>query len=134
MIKAERKNFNIRARRIIRSLHPCVSNTAKLVNLPDAPDVCTISFSEDFVQFVGKMLPQGVGPYNPAYISVTIERGHYVVWAAYVKNPQSFVKLWRSTEKPAWIPEISNGTSRPQDTPSRGIQAYRDYQARRTGS
>lgn len=68
-----------------------------------------IKFSEEFVNFVGSVLPYGVGPGLTAFISVDKEGtqdspGLWNVYAGYWDKPEkSRVLLWTTTEMPKWL-------------------------------
>jgi len=66
---------------------------------------CYINFSPAFEEFVGKNLPRGLAPFDPAYIQVTEHNQLWEVKAVYIKDGVNAV-LWRSAEKPAWIGKL----------------------------
>lgn len=62
-----------------------------------------ISFSEEFVDAVGRALPMGLLPSQPAYIKILHMpgRGVWRVFAMYFQSSKGAL-LWESAECPAW--------------------------------
>lgn len=124
MISGERKKFGLVARRTVGTLHESVANTGQL-HYDGKVKTFRFTFSEDFVKFVGTMLPSGVSKFNPAYIFVVLDDGAWVVWAAYVEENRNPVALWRTPTQPPWTPEIkdheqSSSNRHPQTRSSSG--------------
>ena len=64
--------------------------------------VCLIRFTDKLVEFVGKKLPRGVGPADPAYLHVCQEFEVWAVHATYISEEAS-VLLWRQVGRPEWL-------------------------------
>lgn len=71
-----------------------------------------ISFSEDFVDAVGRALPQGVTPSRPAYLKVLHIHGKDV-WRVFAMhlNEEVGVLLWESSSQPEWTKPILKSIS-----------------------
>ena len=118
MISGERKKFGLVPRRSVANKHECVANTGQL-HYDGNVQPFRFSFAEDFVSFVGMMLPAGVSKFHPAYVFVVQEQDRWTVWAAYVEDNKNPVALWRTTTQPTWIPEIANVHTETNRQPSR---------------
>jgi hypothetical protein len=66
-----------------------------------------VSFSLDFVEAVGKALPEGLSSMLPAYIKVVRMPGRDT-WRVYAKylHEERGVVLWDTHEKPSWIGKV----------------------------
>lgn len=72
-----------------------------------------IGFDESLVDAVAKVLPQGVGPDNQAYLYVVAKQFggmRYYVYARYVGTEKSHL-LWMETQKPEWFGKVRRGDS-----------------------
>jgi len=67
-----------------------------------------ISFTEAFVDAVGKALPAGLHPARPAYLKVLHMPGRktWRIFAIYL-NELRGVLLWESPELPHWISNVT---------------------------
>lgn len=103
MISAERKKFGIVARARVTKPNPRLNNTV-LVERPTGNGSACIGFTEDLVNFVGKVLPRGVADFDPAYLVVTenVERGKWLIQAEYFRDRVRVV-LWEASAMPAWL-------------------------------
>lgn len=102
-MRGERKKFAIQARKVVRKKNTKLSNTVA-VRLDDRAYTCYIGFDDSLVEFVGGKLPRGLTEFDPAYLEVTHLQGKWVVAARYVRDATAAV-LWRTAEKPAWLPD-----------------------------
>jgi hypothetical protein len=66
---------------------------------------CYIKFSPAFEEFVGKELPRGLAPFDPAFIQVTETRGGWEVKAVYIQDGVN-VTLWKAEAKPEWVGKL----------------------------
>lgn len=101
----ENKNFELRATK--KPAKNDTLSTTVAVYMGQKSYYCYISFSEKFVEAVGKKLPRGVSPQDPAYISVVHEKrdwGHesWAIRANYTTGVE-LVCLWTTPEQPSWI-------------------------------
>lgn len=65
-----------------------------------------IAFAEEFVEAVGKAMPQGVGEETPCYIKVVLGYGGvWRIYGQYLDNSATRL-LWETTEKPSWIKQV----------------------------
>ena len=72
-----------------------------------------ISFSEEFVDAVGRALPQGLSPQSPAHIKVLSLPGRstWRIFAMYIKDARG-VLLWEAKELPIWAIPVLKSISR----------------------
>jgi hypothetical protein len=98
----EIRKYKLKAARKAR-VHPLLSGVA-VVAEPTGKRIAYFSFSEEFVDAVGKALPTGVSQSNPAYIKVLYMpgRGTWRVFAMYFLKLRG-VLLWEADDKPSWI-------------------------------
>ena len=111
----EAKKFKLRAaRKPIR--HSLLSGVVHVCD-QHGKRPAYISFSEDFVDAVGRALPQGVTPSRPAYIKVLHIHGKNLwrVFAMYFKEEIGAL-LWESPHQPEWTKPILKSIS-PKKTP-----------------
>lgn len=68
---------------------------------------CYISFADEFIQAVGKRLPEGIALFSPARIEVAFDPviKEWVVGASYQHGGLPTI-LWQSAQKPAWLNRI----------------------------
>lgn len=79
-----------------------LSTTAHVVG-PDGKDYyCYVSFSPKLTHNIGKKMPQGVSPFDPAFLSIRYEHGHWVVYAKYARDGRE-TKMWCSPAQPHWL-------------------------------
>lgn len=106
MAKGELKKYKLTARRRVTDKSRLLSNTV-LVREASGSYPATVSFSDDLVDLVGRLLPQGVSEFNPAYLIVVHPRNTGDSWqiqACYFRDDDSAVLLWTSEQRPAWLP------------------------------
>ena len=98
----ELKKYKLKAARKPRE-HPLLSGVA-VVGEPTGKRVSYFSFSEAFVDAVGKALPVGVSPANPAYLKVLYMPGRdtWRVFAMYFQEVRG-VLLWETDTMPSWL-------------------------------
>lgn len=68
----------------------------------------TVGFSHALVRFVGSVLPRGVSPHDPAYMTLALdpERDCYILYAQYLGDGQVRPKrypLCEITHRPEWL-------------------------------
>lgn len=101
-MRGELKKYQIRSTN--RASRQTILASTVRVKYPEEAGYCYISFSEEFVTFVGKSLQYGVSPESPAFIEVNFKEGAgYEVYARYVKKPEVVAFLWASKDKPHWL-------------------------------
>lgn len=64
-----------------------------------------VKFDDRLVHFLGKKMPYGIGPSDPAYLKVVHRGGHYDVLCCYVDKSHSVV-LWKEDKLPEWVREV----------------------------
>lgn len=87
--------------------HPLLSG---VVRVCDSTGIGTanIKFTEHFVDAVGKALPSGLTPSDPAYLKLIYMPGDKVwrLWAMYLKTERGVV-LWDMEALPAWVAKVN---------------------------
>lgn len=100
----ELKKYELRAtKKPARS--DLVSTTVAIRGEDNSRYYCYISFSQAFVEAVGRALPRGVTIYEPAYLFVDCTKAGFDVWACYATDTEK-VKMWSVPAErgaPAWL-------------------------------
>jgi hypothetical protein len=81
-----------------------LSTTVAVIGVNGHPYYCYVTFSEKLVVTVGKKLPRGISPFDPAYLFVDCSKGQYEVWAKYVRDDVGAI-LWSGSleDPPTWL-------------------------------
>lgn len=97
----EAKKYKLRATRKPQK-HPLLSGVAHVCD-EQGRRPANFSFSEAFVDAVGKALPHGLSPAHPAYIKILHLPGRKVwrVFAMYLREERGSL-LWEASALPAW--------------------------------
>ena len=107
----ERKYFELRAlARKPRKPHKLLAQTC--VVQAEQKGHCFVTFSERFVEWVGKKLPRGIAEFDPAYLAVVQNGEVWEVFAVYVDR-SAHALLWESKSKPEWVGKLR--TEKPHD-------------------
>jgi hypothetical protein len=64
-----------------------------------------IKVTEDLVDRLARVMPQGLGPENQAYIQVTHRAGVYEVWCNYLDKSRQ-VLLFKQPDLPEWVKRV----------------------------
>ena len=97
---AELVKYGLKSARRLRVVNG-LSNTLTIVRA-DGPTFRRIAFTEDFVQAVGKKLPQGLHDSTPSGIGL-IELAHgWMVVCYYLATPNRYQRLWTTETFPEW--------------------------------
>jgi len=96
----EKKLFDIRAARAPQK--GWLSGTVVVVD--GGKTYCYIKYHPNFLHSVGSLMPLGIGPHKPAYITVywNAKFQEYDVLCSYLDKSRRIL-LWRTPEKPSWI-------------------------------
>lgn len=65
-----------------------------------------IDFSEDFVKFLGKLMPMGVSEALPVRLKVLKRPGKPETWdiyCSYIQFPATYRLVYRTNEVPKWL-------------------------------
>lgn len=102
----EAKKYKLEARPRYPVKNPRLSGVGILAT-PSGQYTFYVSFSEAFVEAVGREMPAGVSPDHPAYLRVvhlpTLQE--WRVYACYL-NEKVGRLLWVAKDKPSWIKEV----------------------------
>lgn len=87
-----------------------LSTVVKVRDESGVDGYCYVGFDGSLVDAVGKKLPRGVAPYDPAFLCVEYDarRQVWVIGARYLVD-ESGVVLWESEAKPHWLKCIPLG-------------------------
>jgi hypothetical protein len=96
----EAKRYDLRPARTPQK-DPRLSGVVSVLSTAGSK-ISFIHFNEAFVEAVGKELPKGVSPDNPAFIRVMQSGKAWKVFAMYLKSNEGCL-LWESEQIPAWI-------------------------------
>lgn len=113
MINKERKVFALEAKSRSRKTQAAPLTDIALVEDETGSGVVYIRFSEDLVRFVGREMPQGIAPYDPAYIAVRYRPASkdWLVSSCYLRGGPE-VPLWITTTRPQWSTRVKRMKSR----------------------
>jgi hypothetical protein len=90
--------------------HPLLSGVAH-VGESSGKGYAYFSFSEDFVDAVGKALPQGLSREEPAYLKVLQMPNTWRVFAVYLRREKGAL-LWETPTRPEWLTATRHRTHR----------------------
>jgi hypothetical protein len=104
-VSKELKAYELRAtRRPAKS--DSLLTTVLVMNAQGEQGYCYVNFSLKLVQAVGKKLPRGISPQDPAFLHVFHSGEEYSVWAVYARegwNPSSTKLMWTGEGNPSWL-------------------------------
>lgn len=107
----ERKTWGLRKARIPQAGFD-LSGVVKCTDLGGAGHIY-IGFDASFVDAVAKVLPQGIGPENQAYLYVSQKQFgtmRYYVYARYLDKTKNYL-LWIEKQKPDWFSKLKRGST-----------------------
>lgn len=96
----EYKTYELRATK--RPAKSTLLSTTVAIQRGTEQYYCYVSFSEKFVQAVGKKLPRGLSKQDPAHLGVLRTDKNWQVWARY-NDSSAGVLLWTTKEVPTWL-------------------------------
>lgn len=101
----EKKKYGLRSAYQPQQGYPVAGNV--LVADMDGKGYAAVRFEEELVRAVGKALPMGVGPANPAYLKVlhVHRKDAWRVYAFYFDSSHG-VLLWETKGKPDWLKRV----------------------------
>ena len=71
-----------------------------------------VKFTKETIRKLGRVMPYGIGPENPAYLKAVYTPKGYEIWCCYFDGTKSIL-LWVSTNLPDWIKNPLTGTNFP---------------------
>ena len=101
----ELKKYRLRPSRRPKK-HDLLSGVVRVQGLK-GPGYAAFSFDESFVDAVGKELPHGLMPSNPAYLKFLYMPG-YNIWrlfAMYLREERGTL-LWETPQLPPWVQKV----------------------------
>lgn len=103
----EFKNYGLRSspRPIYTGRYVALSSSVSIKGADGTPYYCYVSFSDKLVEKAGKLLPQGVSEFKPAFLHVDLSQLQMDVWVCYTVG-KGAAKLWsQSLEEdiPEWL-------------------------------
>jgi hypothetical protein len=112
----ECKKYNLRSTRK-PAKNALLSTVVKVRDEEGKDGHCYVGFDAPLVEAVGKKLPRGVAPYDPAYLVVEYDalRQLWIVGARYIRTDDAVV-LWETAAMPVWLkvfyPRGNHGNNR----------------------
>jgi hypothetical protein len=99
------KKYNLKASRRPKQ-HSLLSGVVHVADT-EGTGLSYFSFSEDFVDAVGRLLPFGLLPENPGYIKVMYmaTRKAWRIFAYYLVGRKG-VLLWEQKNRPDWVSNV----------------------------
>lgn len=98
------------------SYSPLLSTTVAVHNEQGEAGYCYVTFSQDFVEAVGKSMQYGLNCVHPAILHVVFrDTGKWHVYARYVGGETQEVLLWKTDAPPGWLKfhkaKVQNGNN-----------------------
>ena len=107
----ERKKWGLRSSGNRLSKHSPLARTV-MVSDEQGKGYAYIQFDEAFIEAVGKAMPMGIGPQQPAYLRAVADLEGDGAWTIFgvAIGEGSGVPLVRYQTKPAWLDFVYRGT------------------------